>query len=236
MNEKMNQLPAEQRPYEKCLRYGPTALTETELLAVILRNGTRTQNALSLSASVMAFTNTTPNPGLPGLLHLSVQELVKIPGIGKVKAVQLKCIGELSRRLSSAKARMHMIFDDPSSVADYYMEKLRHEEQESMIVMLVDTKRQFLGEFNISRGTANATVVTPREILREALRMQAMGIILVHNHPSGDPSPSLDDIRTTRTVKEAADITGIELLDHIIIGDNRYFSFREQDMIQDHDI
>ena len=236
MNNKITELPKENRPYEKCLLAGPTALTETELLAVILRSGTRDQNAISLASQVLAATSSTPNPGLPRLLHLSVSELMQISGIGQVKAVQLKCIGELSRRLHSAKAKMHLQFAEPSTVAEYYMEKLRHEEQEQVIMMALDGRNQYLGEQLISKGTFNASFVTPREVFREALRMQAAGIILLHNHPSGDPSPSMDDLNTTEQIRKGAETTGIALLDHIIIGDHRYFSFREQDMINRNDI
>ena len=108
MANRISELPEEHRPYEKCMAQGPQALSETELLAVILRTGTKEKSALELAADVLVKTGFTPNPGLPGLLHMSVAELMKIPGIGKVKAVQLKCIGELSRRLASAKARMHL--------------------------------------------------------------------------------------------------------------------------------
>ena len=236
MIKKITELPKETRPYEKCLQSGPASLTETELLAVILRSGTPRQNVLDLASEVLAATNDTPNPGLPGLLHLSVSELMQIPGIGKVKAVQLKCIGELSRRLHASKAKMHLQFEEPSTVADYFMEKLRHEEQEHVILIALDGKNQLLGEQLISKGTFNASLVTPREVFREALRLQAVGIILLHNHPSGDPSPSLDDIQTTRNLWKAAETIGVAFLDHIIIGDHRYFSFREQDMIKENDI
>ena len=207
---------------------GPQALSETELLAVILRTGTKEKSALELAADVLVKTGFTPNPGLPGLLHMSVAELMKIPGIGKVKAVQLKCIGELSRRLASAKARMHLKLADAASIADYYMEKLRHEEQEVTLMIALDSKNQLLGEQMISRGTFDSTLISPREILREALRLQAMQIVLVHNHPSGDPNPSLDDLAATRMLKEACETAGIIFQDHIIIGDHRYFSFREK--------
>ena len=131
---------------------------------------------------------------------------------------------------------MHLQFEEPSTVADYFMEKLRHEEQEHVILIALDGKNQLLGEQLISKGTFNASLVTPREVFREALRLQAVGIILLHNHPSGDPSPSLDDIPTTRNLWKAAETTGVAFLDHIIIGDHRYFSFREQDMIKENDI
>ena len=142
------------------------------------------------------------------------------------------CIGELSRRIWNCKARETPVsFTHPEQIADYYMEDMRHLEQEEIRVMFLNTKQNLIRDVLVSKGTVNASVVTPREILIEGLRCLAVSMILVHNHPSGDPSPSESDILLTRRVQEAGNVIGISLLDHIIIGDKRFLSFRQQQII-----
>ena len=166
-------------------------------------------------------------PGLAGLIHVSLQDLMRIHGIGQVKAVQLKCIGELSRRIARTAARPQLVMNDPSSIAAYYMEQLRHEEQELVLCMMSDVKGHFLGDKVLTRGTVTGSLVTPREIYLEALRYHAVSLILIHNHPSGDPTPSQEDMEITARIYQAGELLGIHLLDHIVIGDQRYCSFRE---------
>lgn len=232
MKYTIKDLPESERPYEKCIREGEEALSDSELLAVILRCGTKGRNSLTLANDILKNLQTSSYPGLLGILHSSLAELEKIHGIGKVKAVQLKCIGELSRRISMTAAKPAMSFRHPDSIASYYMEKLRHQEQEHMICMMLDNQNHLLTERLISKGTVNATLVTPREIFVEALRCHAVNLILVHNHPGGDPTPSTADIQITEQIRQAGDLLGIYLLDHIIIGDHRYISFKEQGMIK----
>ena len=142
------------------------------------------------------------------------------------------CIGELSRRIWNCKARETPVsFTHPEQIADYYMEDMRHLEQEEIRVMFLNTKQNLIRDLLVSKGTVKASVVTPREILIEGLRCLAVSMILVHNHPSGDPSPSESDILLTRRVQEAGNVIGISLLDHIIIGDKRFLSFRQQQII-----
>lgn len=221
-------IPAQDRPYEKCLAFGAERLTDAELLAVILRTGRRGSSSLELSYEVLHLPH-TEKQGLAGLYHLSVQELMSIPGVGKVKAIQLKCIGELSRRMSRQKARSRLSFNMPGTIADYYMEELRHEEQEVLLCMMLDTKNHLLGEKRMFLGTVNTSLVSPRELFLEALRFQAVNIILVHNHPSGDPTPSRADVEITQRVQQGGELLGIHLLDHIIIGEHTYVSFREKE-------
>lgn len=221
-------LPEAQRPYEKCFSQGEAALSDCELLAVILRSGTQGLNSLELAQEILQYMETSSYTGLTGLLHISVQDLMEIHGIGQVKAVQLKCIGELSKRIARTAARPQMVMNNPSSVAFYYMEELRHEEQEVVICMMSDVKGHFLGDKVLTRGTATGSLVTPREIYMEALRRHAVSLILVHNHPSGDPTPSPDDMQITARIYQAGELLGIHLLDHIIIGDQKYCSFREE--------
>ena len=221
-------LPEETLPYEKCLEAGPAALSDRELLAVILRTGVVGRNVLELADHVLKLAHETSYPGLHGLIHMSVHDLMKVEGVGKVKAVQLRCIGELSRRIASSSARRSLCFSHPETIAGYYMERLRHEEQEHLIVMMLDSKNHLMAEPVLSKGTANGAMITPREIFLEALRFHAVNIILIHNHPSGDPTPSGCDIELTRCVAASGKMLGIGVLDHIIIGDRRYVSFRER--------
>lgn len=223
----MKQLPEEQRPYEKCFAQGAEALSDSELLSVILRSGTQGKNSLALAQEILKFMEVYSYSGLMGLMHVSVQDLMKIHGIGQVKAVQLKCIGELSKRIARTAARSQLVMNNPASIAAYYMEELRHEEQELVICMMSDVKGHFLGDKVLTRGTATGSMVTPREIYMEALRRHAVSLILIHNHPSGDPTPSPDDMQITTRIYQAGELLGIHLLDHIVIGDQRYCSFRE---------
>ena len=234
MSEKIKELPKLQRPYEKCIREGAGSLSDSELLAVILRSGTKEASSLSLANKILALAEDSSYPGLLGLLHLSLAQLMKIRGIGKVKAVQLQCIGELSKRMASAAARPALSFHNPDTIARYYMERLRHEEQEHLYCMMLDNKNHLLAEHLLSRGTANATIVTPREVFMEALRHHALCLILIHNHPSGDPSPSQCDMDVTRRMYQAGELMGIHLLDHVVIGDQKYFSFREQGLLDEY--
>ncbi len=224
----MKELPKEERPYEKCLKHGPESLSDAELLSVIIRTGTRCDNSLSLSRKILE----KGEKGLLGLLHHSFPELMEIRGIGPVKASQLLCIGELSRRIwRQAASGEELSFHSPESIAGYYMEEMRHREQEELRVMFFNTKQVLIKELLLSRGTVNASLATPREIFIEALRYRAVSLILVHNHPSGDPSPSREDAAFTKRVRLAGELMGIPLLDHIIIGDNSFMSLKERGML-----
>ncbi len=213
------------RPYERCLLYGPSSLSDQELLAVIIRSGTKGASAVFLADQILHLES--GNTGLLGICHLSVSELMAVPGIGQVKAIQLKCVGELAKRISTYRARQVLSFSAPETIADYYMERLRHEETESLVCMMLDTKNGLISEEILSKGTVNYAVMSTRELFIAALRCRAVSIILLHNHPSGDPAPSDEDIRLTHRVYTAGQLIGINLLDHIIIGDNCYISFNE---------
>lgn len=222
-------LPEEEKPYEKFEAYGAEYLTDAELLAVLLRSGAKGISSLDLARKLLE--PDYPKGGLTGLYHLSVQELQKIPGIGRVKAIQLKCLLELSRRIAKEKSGTKLYFDQPSAIAEYYMEDFRHCEQEQMMVLMLNTKGILLGEEIISKGTVNASLVSPREIYLKALSYHAVSIILLHNHPSGDPMPSEEDVFLTMRIRKAGEMIGIELLDHLVLGDRKYISFREQGII-----
>lgn len=230
-NNTIKEIPISQRPYEKCEREGVEMLSDSELLAIILRCGTKGMSAITLANDILNYMEHSSYPGLPGIIHSSIPELCKIRGIGTVKAVQLKCIGELSKRMSAAAAKSSLDFNSPDSIAAYYMEKLRHQEQEVMLCMMLDNQNHLLGESILSKGTVNATLITPREVYLEALRYHAVNLILLHNHPGGNPSPSSCDIEITERIQKSGEMLGISLLDHIIIGDRQYTSFREAGLI-----
>ena len=222
-------LPPEERPYEKCLEQGCQALSDAELLAVIIRTGAVGDTSVELARRVLDLGGRQGN--LAGLCGLSVQELTSVKGIGRVKAIQIQCIAELSRRMAKSRARDGLCFHDPASIADFYMEDLRHEEREQCRVMMLNTRSMLLAEKQLSVGTVNASLISAREIFLEALKCQAVYISLIHNHPSGDPHPSREDILLTKRVWEAGELIGISLLDHIIIGDRSYVSLREENLM-----
>ena len=224
----IKEIPSDERPYEKCLLRGPETLTDSELLAVILRSGTTGVSSVELARKIL---ESGREKGLLGIPHLSIQELMDIRGIGQVKAIQIKCIGELSKRIAAISARRLLDFQNPDTIADYYMERMRHEEQEMMICMLLNTKCQLLGDEVIGKGTVNASLVSPRDLILTAVRYHAVNMILVHNHPSGNPDPSEDDILFTKRIQQVCSLVDIPLIDHIVIGDQRYFSFHKEGLL-----
>ena len=217
-------------PYEKFIKYGPGSLSEAELLAIILRTGTRDCSSVELGKKILNLA-ASPHKGLLGLYHISVEELKQIRGIGEVKAVKIKCIAELSMRMSKAKNEPLLRFEAPATVADYFMEQLRHEEKEKVILLCLDNKAQMISQTVLSVGTVNASLVSPREVFQYALKMQAVYIMVLHNHPSGDPKPSRQDVEITERLIKTGELMDIPLLDHIIIGDNRYTSFKESGLL-----
>ncbi len=224
----MKEIPEMERPYEKCEQKGAGSLSDEELLAVLLRTGTHGENALSLARKILYYAGET---GILGIHQFSIERLKSIKGIGKVKAIQLSCISELAKRLAKASYQDTLCFENPETVARYYMEDLRHEKQEMMKLLMLNTRARLIGETNISKGTVNASIITPRELFIEALQKNAVSIVIMHNHPSGDPTPSREDMLITKRILDAGALIGIELLDHIIIGNNCYISFREEGML-----
>ncbi|MDI9242600.1 RadC family protein [Fusibacillus kribbianus] len=222
----IRELPASERPYEKCRAKGPESLTDAELLAVILRTGTKGQGALETARKVLDMS--VPHGGLLGLYHLTADELRGIPGIGSVKALQLSCIGELAKRMSRNRFEKARTFGTPGEVASYFMEDMRHLEKEELRSVFLDTKGQLLKEEVLFVGTVNGSLISPREIFLEALKCRAVSVILLHNHPSGDPEPSREDILVTKRIAAAGELLDICLLDHIIIGDHCYISLKER--------
>ena len=226
---KLNNNQCDDLPYEKCLKFGAASLTNEELLAVILRTGTAKNNCLEVARHVL---EASGELGVLGLRHLGINRLKEIDGIGMVKAVMLMCVGELSARIAKTSAPRFNQFVTAAAVAEYYMEDLRHLEREKFILMQLNNKCMLIHETVLSIGTVNRTMVSSRDIFMEAFKNQAVYIIMVHNHPSGDPTPSRDDINCTQSIQKAGNLLGILLLDHIIIGDNRYFSFKENNLLE----
>ncbi len=227
-NNTIKEMEAQERPYEKFRHWGSEALSDRELLAIILRSGTRGENALELAGRLLY------HERLDGLLDLhkyTFESLRQIKGIGDVKATQILCLIELGKRLAKARAKLPLCFSDPRTVAEYYMEDLRHQPREILKLLMLNTKAALIAEKDISVGTVNASLVSPREVFIEALAVGAVSIILLHNHPSGDPTPSLEDGKVTRRIKEGGALLGVELLDHIVIGDRRYYSFRQEEKL-----
>lgn len=225
----MKTLPEDEQPYEKAREYGVAALTDTELLAVLLRAGTKGKTSLALARDIL--TSIDNDTHLLNIHHLTYEQLTSKKGIGNVKAIQILCLSEISKRLAKATAKEGVLLNNPAAIAAYYMEDMRHLSQEQMKLLMFDTKSKLIFEMDMSKGTVNAALISPRELFIEALKRNAVSIILLHNHPSGDPVPSENDILFTNQVKKSGDLIGISLLDHIIIGDNCYKSFAEMQLL-----
>lgn len=224
----MKNLPESERPYEKFLSHGEERLSDAELLAIILKTGTKQETAVDIARHILQGNHNN----LLNLYDLSYRELLQYPGIGPVKAIQLKAIAELSKRIARTKSGYHLKLDTPSSIADYYMEQMRHHKEEMLIAAFFDAKCSFLGDIILSKGSVNYAYVSPRDIFRHAFDYEAVMMILLHNHPSGDPSPSEDDINVTYRIEKGARILELQLVDHIIIGDKTYYSFKENGQLE----
>ena len=224
----MKNLPESERPYEKYMLYGEDSLSDAELLAIILKSGTKNANSLDIAREILHGNHNN----LLNLYDLSYRDLTQIAGVGQVKAIQLKAVAELSKRIARTRSGYHLRMEKPETIADYYMEQMRHAKEEQLVCAFFDTKCNFIGDVIVSKGSVNQAYVSPREIFRHAFDYEAVLIILLHNHPSGDPTPSEDDIRITRRIEKGAVILELNLVDHIIIGDNKYYSFRENQLIK----
>ena len=217
------------KPYEKFKELGANALSNEELLAIILRTGTNNKPAVKVAEEVLN-TKDAYDGKLMGLYHKSLKELMEIEGIGEVKAIKLKCLTELSIRMAKERFDNRPIFQKPQDIASYYMETCRHLEVEKVFLLCLDNQLRLIKECELSSGTINASLISPREIFIEALKSEAVYIVLIHNHPSGDPTPSREDLMITKRIKDAGNIIGISLIDHIIIGDNNYISLKQQNL------
>lgn len=223
----MKNLPESERPYERFRTLGAEALSDAELLAIILKTGTKDYTALDLARSLLS----KCQGNLLNLYELGFEQLLDLNGIGPVKATQLKAIAELSKRIAKTQRGYKLSMNSPSSIADYYMEDLRHRREEVFMAAFFDSKCKFLGDSLISSGSVSYAYVSPAELFRKALLCNAVMLVVLHNHPSGDPKPSEEDKNLTLQIKTGAQLLGLTLADHIVIGDHRYFSFRENQLL-----
>lgn len=223
---KIKDIPINERPRERLIKYGESVLSNAELLAIILRTGTKNESAIDLSRRILS-----QNGGLSFLAKSSAYELSKINGIGIAKACQIKSCIEIGKRLLTSKEKDNVKISSPDDIAYLVMEDMRYLSKEHFRAIFLNTKNIVISIKDISIGSLNSSIVHPREVFVEAIKMSAASLIVCHNHPSGDPTPSEEDIKVTKRLKEAGNILGIDLLDHIIIGDGRYISLREKNII-----
>lgn len=220
---KIMDFPEEERPRERMLLNGPESLSNHELLAILLRTGTRRESVLQLSNRLLNHFE-----GLRLLKEASAEEMTSISGIGKAKAVQILAALELGRRINRLAYEDRYVIRSPQDGANFVMEEMRFLTQEHFVCLYLNTKNQVIHKQTVFIGSLNASIVHPREVFKEALRRSAASFICMHNHPSGDPSPSKEDIEVTKRLSECGKVLGIELLDHLIIGDQKYVSLKEK--------
>lgn len=222
----LRDIPLEERPRERMIQYGAGVLSNSELLAILLRTGTRHESAIHMAQRILVGTG-----GIRGLIDFSLDELTKLNGIGPAKAVQLKAGIELGQRLAKARLPETGNIRNPRNVADMVMEQLRYLQKEHFVCLFLNTKNHIIAQETLSIGSLNASIVHPREVFRAAIKCGSASMICIHNHPSGDPTPSPEDISMTRRLCDAGEIVGIDVLDHIIIGDGEFISLKEQGLM-----
>ncbi|NLP43952.1 MAG: DNA repair protein RadC [Peptococcaceae bacterium] len=223
---RLKDLPEDLLPRERLHQYGPETLTNKELLAILLRVGVKGENVLDLAERILIEAG-----GLSALTKLTVHELAQIHGVGPAKAAQVKAALELGKRSVCADPVTRPVINSPADVADLVMEEMRVLDREHFRIMHLSTRNNVLGIIPVSVGSLNSSIVHPRECFKEAIRRNASHIILLHNHPSGDPAPSKEDIEITGRLVEGGKLLGIQVIDHVIIGDKRYVSFKERGLI-----
>ncbi len=227
---KIKDLPVQERPYEKLEKYGAEMLSDAELLAIIIRTGSRFDTSVTLAQKILA--QDRAGKGLAFLHELSLEQLMKIKGIGRVKAIQIKAALELSKRIAAAyRYGNPVIIKAPEDISNLVMEEMRHLNREVFKVVLLNTKNHVIRVHNVSVGSLNASIVHPREVFSEVVKAGCSAVAFVHNHPSGDPEPSKEDINITCRLVNAGNILGIRVLDHIIIGNGRYVSLKEKGVL-----
>lgn len=220
---KMKDVPKEERPRERLLKYGESYLSNQELLAILLGSGTKNYTVMDLANRILMHFE-----GLKLLSEATIEELTAIRGIGKAKGVVILAAIELGKRIQQYKPDEKYVVRSPEDGANFVMEEMRTLNQEHFVTLFLNTKNQIIHHQTIFIGSLNTSIVHPREIFREAVKRSAASIICAHNHPSGDPSPSREDIQVTRRLVEAGKIMGIELLDHLVIGHDRFISLKEK--------
>ncbi len=218
---KIKALPSEERPMEKGVYFGVESLSNTELLALIINTGTQEKSAINLAQEVIGCSG-----GVFGLRELTVEELTAVKGIGKSKAIRIMASLELGKRMAAKPTDKPSNINHADQVAAMFMEELRYCKKENFKALLLNAKGDILSVDTVSVGELTSTLVHPREVFCNAVKKSAAAVILVHNHPSGDPTPSKEDIETTLRLKQCGEMLGINVLDHLIIGDGRYISIK----------
>jgi DNA repair protein RadC len=220
-NVRIREIPSSERPRERLRDLGPGALSNAELLAIILRSGSTKQSVLSLASSLLA-----RHGGLGGLARLSYTDLLSEPGLGEAKAAEIRALFQIAARVQALEVGERPIIRSPQDVHALLGGEMAPFEQEHMRVLLINIRNQVLGVHEIYIGNVSSAVVRTAEVFRDAIRQNAPSIIVVHNHPSGDPSPSPDDVNLTKALVTAGEHLDIEVLDHVVIGDRRYASLK----------
>jgi DNA repair protein RadC len=223
---RIHDLPEEERPRERLVRNGPESLSNAELLAIILRTGSREENVVSMSSRILS------EYSIKQLSLANIKRLMQIHGIGEAKASQISAVFELARRLETFVEEPKRKVRSPKDVYTLMYPKMREQKKEKFITLYLDTKNQILKEETVSIGSLNASIVHPREVFKSALLESSASVIMIHNHPSGDPSPSREDILVTEKLVEGGKLLGIDVLDHIIIGDGRYVSLKDEGFVR----
>jgi DNA repair protein RadC len=222
----MKELPKEIRPRERLFEQGAAGLSDVELIAIIIRTGTKDETSLQLSQRLLQEFGS-----LGKISYASLEELSRFHGIGRAKAAQLIACIELGRRLSKAAVGARVSINRPEQLADILMLEMRYLDREHFKAVVLNTKNQILKIVDISIGSLNSSIVHPRELFKVVLKHSGAALIVAHNHPSGDPEPSSEDIRLTKRLNEAGKILGIDLLDHLILGDGKFVSLKERGII-----
>ncbi|CDD15704.1 MAG: RadC family protein [Clostridia bacterium] len=220
---KIKEIPQSERPYEKLEMYGAQALSNAELLAIIIKNGTKEESSVMLAQKILSMQKSTQD-SLRFLQDISIKEFMSIKGIGKVKAIQLLAVCELTKRISRPIKNFNVQIKSPQDVADLLINELKYEKREIVKVLMLNVKNNILKIQDIALGGTSFAVFEIKDVLKEAIKIGAPKIILVHNHPSGDPTPSHDDIELTQKLEQVSKMLEIELLDHVVIGDGKYKS------------
>lgn len=219
-------VPLQDRPRERLLKLGPSHLSNQEILAILLGSGTKAESVMDLSNRLLMHFE-----GIKLLADATIEELTAIKGIGPAKGALILAALEIGKRMNEYKPSERYIIKSPEDGADFVMEEMRILNQEHFVVLFLNTKNQVIHRQTVFIGGLNSSIVHPREVFREAVKRSAASIICAHNHPSGDPTPSQEDIHVTRRLVESGKMIGIELLDHLIIGDRKFISLKEKGYI-----
>ncbi|WP_342305651.1 DNA repair protein RadC [Methanolobus sp. ZRKC5] len=222
----IHDMPEEERPRERLLKYGPDALSNAELLAIILRTGTQKENIINLCSRIFSEYN------IKQLSHANISRLTQIHGIGNAKAAQIAAVFELARKLEGFTDDPKRKIKSPADVYSLLYPRMREHKRERLVALLLDTKNHVIREEVVSIGSLNANIVHPREVFKAALMESCASVILSHNHPSGDPTPSREDIAVTEKLVEGGKLLGIDVLDHVVIGDGRYVSLKDEGFVR----